>query len=377
MSTETLSPPTDRTEQDVVSLERLNPATVHEIGTEAVGQVAEVPNPYEHLTTPLPHDKEGLKQALGVDSDEQLEGLAWMAEQARDSTRITVNRRTRRLDDILTSGRLISAVEKGEGTSPSRGDHEQRRGMVQEDEQPLIYGYLRDPSNSEYEHRNAGAYGGLTITLKPEVIGRSTFTDGDSMVGRHEMRSFDDALLLEQRRLQVEQTSQKIGGYTEAQIHEGVTLADVESISVPISQEITKDESSEAGAIENVIAKLETSLTDAHKTIAIDATESIHDAANILEITKQHPNVDFEFVVASHAPPVHEATAHIQDVNGNEELEMIVTEQADKRTRTDEQLRARYEAVSQGLAGRIGDEHGKLPANIRVVMTHGDTRFVR
>ncbi|MEI6481010.1 MAG: hypothetical protein WCO19_01765 [Candidatus Saccharibacteria bacterium] len=274
------------------------------VQTELEITEATVAGRYDHLTTPMPADKDKLKQALGLsdspDGDSYLESLAWQTEQDRPNARVAINMPVRVLPRFLKAGKYESAVESNVGTSPNRGISEVRRGYRTEEEPNLVYGYLTTKDASEVEKPDVLGYGGVQITLKPDAASRATFIAGDSMdmgASSGSLMNIDDALLIEEtRRLGTQIGADKAfkPKYVEAQIHEGVSLNDIESISVPL--DTTKQ--SVAESLQQTVEMLETIAPTVDKIIKIDLTEDIRgDELKIIETAIKYPGVKIELVV--------------------------------------------------------------------------------
>ena len=274
------------------------------VETELEQTETPVEGSYDHLTTALPADKEILKQALGLsdspDGDSYLESIAWQTEQDRPNARVAINMPVRTLPRFLKAGRYESAVESNVGTSPNRGISEVRRGYRTEEEPDLVYGYLTTKDASEVEKPDVLGYGGVQITLKPDAASRATFIAGDSMdmgASSGRLRNIDDALLIEEtRRLGTQIGADKAfkPKYVEAQIHEGVSLNDIESISVPLDT----TELSVADSLQQTVEMLDTMVPTVDKIIKIDLTEDIGgDELKIIETAIKYPGVKIELVV--------------------------------------------------------------------------------
>ena len=273
------------------------------VQTELEITEAAVAGRYDHLTTPLPADKDKLEQALGLsdspDSDSYLESIAWQSEVDRPNMRVAINMPVNVLPRFFKSGAYKSAVETGIGTSPNRGINEINRGYRTEQEPDLVYGYLTTEGTSAAELPNVAGYGGVQIILKPEVVSRSTFTGNDSMdmnMNASSLLNAEDAMLIEQSRRLRSQTG-TVGSnakYVEAQIHEGVSLEDIQEIKVPLDvSTLTTGDS-----LKSTIELLETNMPEeAKKTIQIDVTEGMYEANTVLDLIQAHPTITFELVV--------------------------------------------------------------------------------
>lgn len=134
--------------------------------------------------------------------------------------------RSQRLPDARSYLGHKARKEKEAGIAPAIG------------EPTLVYGYLEDETTKH--HKNiAGRYGEVSMILKPDVIKRSTFSNGDSLLSGS-MGSVDStrASLFREAQSVSSYTAASPGivashsRYVEAQIQGGVSLEDVESITL-------------------------------------------------------------------------------------------------------------------------------------------------
>lgn len=326
---------------------------------------------YDHLTTPLPTEKDKLKQALGLGnglgSDGNLEVAATHAELERSSARVVINTPTGTLRDFLVSGVYKSALETGISVASNREAAEIRRGMRVENEQHLVYGYMTTSEASVPELPDlVSSYGGVRLILKPEVLARSTFTSGDSMdmgVTSESLRGPEDAFLLEQsRRLKKQTGGDGINAkYIEAQIHEGVSVDDIEKIEVPLD-----DQSS----LESLIEVLETNLPEStKKVIKIDVTDGFYEASKSLQLIQEHPEVTFELVVtqtlgATDSYPVPFIGRHYPDTY------------IPKIEKSYQNMENRFQELSVKLSDFANTKGLELPTNLKLTKGFGDSSFM-
>lgn len=367
----------------------------HELGATALETVLQNPDSavetstrrYDQLTHPLPSDKEGLKKSLALASDEtgdqQLEAIAWQTEQDHDTARVAINMPVRALPRMIQTGRYLSAVETGIGTSSNRGPYEVSKGYREEGEPHLVYGYLTTKDASSVEiPPTVRNFGGAQITLKPEVTDRATFILGDSMdlsQNSASLRNLDDALLLEEARRLHTQVSVGLGktaDFVEAQIHDGVGVSDIESITIPL--DTTKKSTGQA--LQETVSMLEQGLPDVEKTIKIDVTEAMinsEEATRIDEVTRiasEHPGIKFELVVRqTYREDYDRATRTAPFLERKNGLH------------TEEVISAGYKRMAERLAslsGKLSDyakdklDIANLPANLVLVPGIGEGDFV-
>ena len=160
------------------------------------------------------------------------------------------------LDLIVKEGRFKSLSEipiKNEGLTMASEEYRKGRSELEHDlwgvpktgVQP-IYGYM----DTEYENHQLGAgiYGDVKVTLKDSVLGRTTFTAGDSLnstlipikvsearagtLSKPAMEGAYTSQKSETYRVETELKSPERYGYFEAQVHGGISLTDIKSVSI-------------------------------------------------------------------------------------------------------------------------------------------------
>jgi len=160
------------------------------------------------------------------------------------------------LDLIVKEGRFKSLSEIPTGTENlvmASEEYRQGRSELEHDlwgvpktgVQP-IYGYM----DTEYENHQLGAriYGDVKVTLKDSVLGRTTFTAGDSLnstlipikvsdakagtLSKPAMAGSYTSQKTETYRVETELRSPERYGYFEAQVHGGISLTDIKSVSI-------------------------------------------------------------------------------------------------------------------------------------------------
>jgi hypothetical protein len=160
------------------------------------------------------------------------------------------------LDSIVKEGRFKSLNEIPTGTEGlvmASEEYRQGRSELEHDlwgvpktgVQP-IYGYM----DTEYENHQLGAriYGDVKVTLKDSVLGRTTFTAGDSLnstlipikvsdaragtLSKPAMAASYTSQKSETYRVETELRSPERYGYFEAQVHGGISLTDIKSVSI-------------------------------------------------------------------------------------------------------------------------------------------------
>jgi hypothetical protein len=160
------------------------------------------------------------------------------------------------LDLIVQEGRFKSLNEipiKNEGLAMASEEYRQGRSELEHDlwgvpktgVQP-IYGYM----DTEYENHQLGAgiYGDVKVTLKDSVLGRTTFTAGDSLnstlipikvsdaragtLSKPAMVASYTSQKSETYRVETKLRSPERYGYFEAQVHGGISLTDIKSVSM-------------------------------------------------------------------------------------------------------------------------------------------------
>lgn len=362
-----------------LELENVTPQSLEDLGHAAL--TTEVQNPeqtqettagkYDYLTTPLVSNIGVLKRDLGLgdnpDSNSYLESIAWQAEQDRPNARVAVNIPINALPRFLTAGRYISATESGIGTSAQRADAEIKRGLRNMEEPPLVYGYLTTTDVSTVEQPEVFGYGGVIATLSTEATTRATFTSTDSMdmgITKDSLRNIDDALLIEEARRLAVQTNGEVGAktrYVEAQVHEGLSIADLESISVPLGHNKLAD----------TLQMLEESLPNADKTVRIDTTDALYEASQLLELAETYPKTKIELVVK----PMQSAG----DTVRNPELPQIIGNKDGTKTEVSsahERMRERMTDLSDKLSVFAQQKgFGKISDNISIVSGIYDRSF--
>lgn len=294
----------------LLELERVPEQSLEDLGHTAI--LTEVQSPeeahdalvgnYDHLTTPLTGNIDTIKRDLGLsnsqDSDSYLQSITWQAEQDRPNARVAINMPINALPRFLKTGGYIPATESGVGTSSGRAEQELKRGYRTAEEQPLVYGYLTTADASTVEQPEVFGYGGVIARLTSEKTADSTFTSSDSMdmgMNKNSLLNLADGLLIEEsRRLRVQ--TGEIGSktrYVESQIHGGVVTSDIESISVPLDT----TEKSTGDALAETMTMLEAELPNAERIVRVDVTDSLENAARILELAQEYPGTKIEFVV--------------------------------------------------------------------------------
>lgn len=174
-------------------------------------------------------------------------------------TRIVIHAPVSAVGGIVTSGRFKSQLETGRGTAfkgreTREGFEAATMGIVHGDDKSKapIYGALHVGGVRPPEAVGAELYGPVGFVLRRSVHERSTFTDGDSLglchepsplTGRqtrpngHSVNGGVDVIngrrSAEQHASDISPSPRKSKPYHEAQVTGGVTLADVEYITVP------------------------------------------------------------------------------------------------------------------------------------------------
>jgi hypothetical protein len=154
-----------------------------------------------------------------------------------------------KLDQIVDDGRFKTLSEIPQLESDARGtEYRDWRSRLENDtwgipqKEEAVYGYL-DTNKPQYT-KSIHNYGDVQITLKDSIKGRTTLTGGDSLTSALTPVRVSD---LQSRSASGEQMTAAItysGGYYlsrgemptfdyfEAQIHGGVTLNDIKSVSL-------------------------------------------------------------------------------------------------------------------------------------------------
>jgi len=160
-------------------------------------------------------------------------------EKFLSESEVSVRTPTEVVEFILKSGRLKNQHE----TTTSRGTYdptyrqeaESKAFNIEVREEPgsyPIYGYMSHPSNPE----TARMYGDVEFVLKSSVRDRTTFTVGDSLsnfaydnVGATPVNKPGKMSWDRNARYVYENQLNRVG-YVEAQIHGGISLADVDHV---------------------------------------------------------------------------------------------------------------------------------------------------
>jgi len=185
-----------------------------------------------------------------------------MQEEIIDTSKIFTNTDPESALQILKDGRIKNQFETGKShgalSNETRVEHEYYALGVPKDTPPQyrpVYGWwaLDREQAREVNKAVADGYGEITLQMKPTVKWRSTFTDGDSLgavpgyhmvwgvgnMGKYnvpETTAHDLMAYLEGTTLSFFPPSAKAfhsGSYTEAQIHGGVSLKEVERVYIP------------------------------------------------------------------------------------------------------------------------------------------------
>jgi hypothetical protein len=167
------------------------------------------------------------------------------------STRVTGDS----LDKIVEDGRFKNLDEIPESTSGRDSQYRESRsrlegdtwGIPKEEEKP-IYGYL-DTKDSRYTE-SIHNYGDVQITFKDSVKGRTTLTGGDSLTSSLIPARVSDlqsgsasgvemtAALTYSSGYYLSRSERPNTDYFEAQIHGGITLDDIQSVSILASSKV-------------------------------------------------------------------------------------------------------------------------------------------
>lgn len=132
------------------------------------------------------------RQILG--REELFKGVDQQLQEVYDKSQPRIQVESDKLMSILEQGRFQTLAEVGSGSLTAMGDVKgewysgARAGAEQvwfssaglPAEQQPIYGYISDNKNSN-QYNGMRAYGDAQITLKPDVLERTTLTIGDSL----------------------------------------------------------------------------------------------------------------------------------------------------------------------------------------------------
>lgn len=333
----------------------------------------------------IPRDAEGLAKYYFGDHDsaESFQSAIDQAEVMKPGARIAIRVGQPALDGILGDGRLKTYEETGERVMKYENDdytkfrsaREKELGLRKAGEPPVVYGFLADKDTMSTAPI-AEAYGPVAITLKPEVLERSTFTRGDSYENKNASpMSFEDALIRKQvvdRKNQSGTADARESKYVEAQVLGGVNLQDIEGILLTIGSEVRNNPGLET--IENAtsyIDKIKASAPDVHIAVQIPA-DDIFMTKQVLAAAERYPDVGFEGVLAAGSPA--EASFKMA-VSGEEEDRKANF--IDRRVNQYEQAKARREVLNSKLEERwheLGHD-GEPPQNVSIELINHDQRY--
>jgi hypothetical protein len=144
-----------------------------------------------------------------------------------------------RMKTVFETGTNIGGTnEAGRSYLDNRNNLERNIWKVPEDAPRPIYGYM----DTRYDNHNpmTDQYGNIKITLKDDVVGRTTMTAGDSLNNYSVPVQVTDAQegnLSAKALSNATERGSVLGGrvmvaYYEAQIHGGVSLSDVKSVDL-------------------------------------------------------------------------------------------------------------------------------------------------
>lgn len=334
---------------------------------------------------------------------EETQAVKDTAEIMRPHTRIAINMPRYGLEGLLRDGKYKSMHETGHGATVSQDERkykESKMGLLPADgEDYVVYGYLTDTTEPERAPMKGvmSTYGTVSVVLRPEVSARSTFTEDDSItptgsssMGTPRFMGFEEAALAEQARQIHVQKGERTPPYTEAQIRGGVTLEDIESISIDVFSE---GEANQRGSLDGVgekafggldsvpaiIKEMREKAPDIPLTIRIGDPGPGNITKELIDMIGENPDVEFVMVLDAASPFVQQnETQSPQDSDIEEGVEIIQQEQLEKTKDSHEERSGRRDATLEAVAKYWKEKHGKdadLP-NFKVVLT-GHSRRVR
>lgn len=143
------------------------------------------------------------------------------------------------LEKVIADGRFKTQHETGKSNGmfdPSKRDEHEAK-MFSTDQPRPIYGYV-NPRSIADTYRSQGQYGEIAVVLKPEVAARTTVTYGDSLDITDVPAPIPFTHVEKAPATRLLAAATGVGyssrpSYVEAQIHDGVSVADIDYIEVP------------------------------------------------------------------------------------------------------------------------------------------------
>lgn len=201
--------------------------------------------PMSDLTVRRDEHQSSAREWNDLTPDQRRQFVATVNKQMEKPVRIRMKRDA--LGQVAKDGRLKTVHESGtsgagrlvyEEYAKTRRTYESsvmNHRIGDPVEELPVYGFFGDENDAD-------AYGDTTVTLKPQVRDRTSFTVGDSLDGRLQPYAVNDIdelspeqLVMASGRNEIRSAGRggEIQSYLEAHIHGGVSLDDIESITVP------------------------------------------------------------------------------------------------------------------------------------------------
>jgi len=209
----------------------------------------------------LRYASNGNLEKVGIKSEiEAIEKLREELKKVQKSASIMINVSSERLPKVLEDGKFKSTLELPLEYQRDKPDYGEYRVAAEkylgvhasgtENDPFAIVGALASKNGYDESHGAAdpGSYGRIFVNLKPEVLNRCVFVDGDSIVessfygdvpGSEPGLNKKDAMIAKAMRNIVDEADGRMGQelkYVEAEILGGVSLNDIESINIPITE---------------------------------------------------------------------------------------------------------------------------------------------
>jgi len=179
-----------------------------------------------------------MPEKVGLDDERYKTNLEIFKNVAEASVAIRIYASD--FEDILQDGKFKSLKEITEKKPYRAGNYEEARNILEhggwgipKDKEP-IYGYL--DTNYDGHISKVDGYGDIKVTLKDSVKNRTTFVAGDSLDLQENPVLISDAKNKNLSKSKIFSANRALSGpksvsYYEAQIHGGVSLKDIKSVT--------------------------------------------------------------------------------------------------------------------------------------------------
>lgn len=339
----------------------------------------------------LPKERTELAKVLEVDESE-LQVVLDNAESMRSGARTAIRMPRNSFDSFLEDGIAKTYRETGfsvgnHGSTTAetgRSDYDLSRqrfegemGLLDSDGVGPIYGYLEN-TNSIDTRVEAPTYGKVSVILKPNVTQRSTYSVGDSLRSGVKLYGIEDAVVISEardldRQKGISHSQAGDAFFIEAQVSGGVSLDDVEAVS--ITYDGIYDKSSQdrpalrpedyPADMRAELAKIHQAMPDA-KVIIRSSVNGSYPLRGMLELARDNPNDTFIGFYETFSSPHRELRAN-DEVNNDFNYQTAVNDRQqanDRLSNLREKLLERWRELG---------EEGDPPKNF--VLTLADRRF--